>query len=124
MPNNLPSGEVRIQAHGAERDVVFCVTDPSASSILSVLKAAGIADDVLVYGVDGCPDTKAMDTEWQVHCNCSSVPQAEKHHRRRKELQNAGWRDAQQEIQISVKLVNTLILFLSTTFMIRNYLNY
>ena len=48
---SMPVMEDMIQAYGDEIDVAFGINDPSALGIISALEAAGMTDQVLVYGV-------------------------------------------------------------------------
>lgn len=45
---------------GEHIDAVMALNDPSALGAMAALDAAGILDDVIVYGVDGAPEAKMM----------------------------------------------------------------
>ena len=66
--------EDMIQAYGDDIDAAFGINDPSALGILSALEAAGMADDVLVYGVDGSPDAKAMIKDGKLTATSAQFP--------------------------------------------------
>ena len=66
--------EDMIQAYGDDLDAAFGINDPSALGILSALEAAGMADDVLVYGVDGSPDAKAMIKDGKLTATSAQFP--------------------------------------------------
>lgn len=63
-----------IQQYGDDIDVAFGINDPSALGILSALEAAGMTDDVLVYGVDGSPDAKAMIKDGKFTATSAQFP--------------------------------------------------
>lgn len=50
----------RILQEGVRFDAVFGNNDPTALGALAGLQMNGITDGVLIYGVDGSPDVKAM----------------------------------------------------------------
>jgi len=66
--------EDMIQAFGDDIDAAFGINDPSALGILSALEAAGMADRVLVYGVDGSPDAKAMIKDGKLTATSAQFP--------------------------------------------------
>lgn len=66
--------EDMIQAYGDDIDAAFGINDPSALGILSALEAAGMSDDVLVYGVDGSPDAKAMINDGKFTATSAQFP--------------------------------------------------
>jgi len=66
--------EDMIQAFGDDIDAAFGINDPSALGILSALEAAGMTDDVLVYGVDGSPDAKAMIKDGKLTATSAQFP--------------------------------------------------
>lgn len=66
--------EDMIQAYGDDIDAAFGINDPSALGILSALEAAGMADKVLVYGVDGSPDAKAMIKDGKLTATAAQFP--------------------------------------------------
>lgn len=45
---------------GVDFDVVMALNDPSAQGALAAMQARGRLQNVLVYGVDGSPETKAL----------------------------------------------------------------
>lgn len=45
---------------GEKIDVVMALNDPAALGAMAALEAYGLLDNVLVYGVDGAPEAKAM----------------------------------------------------------------
>ncbi|CUX37776.1 sugar ABC transporter substrate-binding protein [Clostridium sp. C105KSO13] len=56
-------------------DVIFGGNDPMALGALAALQKAGIAEGVLIYGVDGSPDFKAMVQEGYVTGTSSQSPE-------------------------------------------------
>jgi ribose transport system substrate-binding protein len=56
-------------------DVIFGGNDPMALGALAALQKAGIEDGVLIYGVDGSPDFKAMLQEGYVTGTSSQSPE-------------------------------------------------
>lgn len=72
---SMPVMEDMIQAYGDEIDVAFGINDPSALGIISALEAAGMTDQVLVYGVDGSPDGKAMIRDGKLTGTAAQFPE-------------------------------------------------
>ena len=72
---SMPVMEDMIQAYGDEIDVAFGINDPSALGIISALAAAGMTDQVLVYGVDGSPDGKAMIRDGKLTGTAAQFPE-------------------------------------------------
>jgi ribose transport system substrate-binding protein len=50
----------RLLARQDDIDIVMALNDPSAMGAIAALRNAGLLDRMLVYGVDGAPDTKEM----------------------------------------------------------------
>ena len=69
----MPVMENIIQAQ-PQIDVVMGVNDPTAMGALAALQAAGRADDVLIYGVDGAPDAKKMIKEGKITATAAQSP--------------------------------------------------
>jgi ribose transport system substrate-binding protein len=57
-----------------EFDVVMGVNDPTAMGALAALQAEGREKDVLIYGVDGSPDTKKMVKEGKITATVAQSP--------------------------------------------------
>ena len=55
-------------------DVVMGLNDPTAMGALAALEAAGRADDVLIYGVDGAPDAKQMVKDGRITATAAQSP--------------------------------------------------
>lgn len=55
-------------------DVVMALNDPSAMGALAALESEGRLNDVLVYGVDGSPDTKVMINESYMTATAAQSP--------------------------------------------------
>lgn len=55
-------------------DVVMGLNDPTAMGALAALEAAGRADGVLIYGVDGAPDAKKMVKEGKITATAAQSP--------------------------------------------------
>ena len=69
----MPVMENIIQAQ-PQIDVVMGLNDPTAMGALAALQAAGRADDVLIYGVDGAPDAKKMVKEGKITATAAQSP--------------------------------------------------
>lgn len=72
---SMPVMEDMIQAFGNEITVAFGINDPSALGIVSALEAAGMTKNVLVYGVDGSPDGKAMVRDGKLAGTAAQFPE-------------------------------------------------
>lgn len=55
-------------------DVVMGLNDPTAMGALAALEAAGRADDVLIYGVDGAPEAKQMIKDGKMTASAAQSP--------------------------------------------------
>ena len=66
--------EDMIQAYGDDIDAAFGINDPSALGIFSALEAAGMTEDVLIYGVDGSPDAKMMIKDGKLTATSAQFP--------------------------------------------------
>lgn len=55
-------------------DVVMALNDPSALGALAALEAENKLADVLVYGVDGTPDTKKLISECRMQATVAQSP--------------------------------------------------
>ncbi|MBN2625583.1 MAG: sugar ABC transporter substrate-binding protein [Spirochaetales bacterium] len=55
-------------------DVVMGLNDPTAMGALAALEAAGRADGVLIYGVDGAPDAKQMVKDGRITATAAQSP--------------------------------------------------
>lgn len=55
-------------------DVIVALNDPSALGAMAAFDAVGKLDDVLVYGVDGAPDAKAMIYEGKMTATVAQSP--------------------------------------------------
>lgn len=69
----MPVMENIIQAQ-PRIDVVMGLNDPTAMGALAALQAAGRADGVLIYGVDGAPDAKQMVKEGKITATAAQSP--------------------------------------------------
>ena len=56
-------------------DVVMALNDPSALGALAALEAQNKLNDVLVYGVDGTPETKRLISEGHMQATIAQSPQ-------------------------------------------------
>jgi len=57
-------------------DVVMALNDPAAMGAMAALQAAGRLDKVLVYGVDGVPETKEMIMQGHMMATAGQSPRA------------------------------------------------
>lgn len=55
-------------------DVIMALNDPSALGALAALESENMLEDVLVYGVDGTPDTKALIKEGRMQATVAQSP--------------------------------------------------
>lgn len=55
-------------------DCIMALNDPSALGALAALEAVGPFEDVLVYGVDGTPDTKRLIHEHRMRATVAQSP--------------------------------------------------
>lgn len=55
-------------------DVVISLNDPSAMGAMSALDAAGLLQEVLVYGIDGAPEAKRMIKEGKMQATIAQSP--------------------------------------------------
>jgi len=99
--------EDMIQAYGDEIDVAFGINDPSALGILSALEAAGMADDVLVYGVDGSPDAKAMIRDGKFTATAAQFPKQIGKIAAEQAYKVMAGETIEKEILVPVELVNS-----------------
>jgi len=72
---SMPVMEDMIQAYGEDINVAYGINDPSALGIISALEAAGMTGKVLVYGVDGSPDGKAMIKDGKLAGTAAQFPE-------------------------------------------------
>lgn len=72
---SMPVMEDMIQAYGNDITVAFGINDPSALGIISALEAANLTGNVLVYGVDGSPDGKAMVQDGKLTGTAAQFPE-------------------------------------------------
>lgn len=59
---------------GVEFDNVFCLNDLASVGVVAALDAAGMTDQVEVYGVDGSPDAKALISEGMMEATAAQFP--------------------------------------------------
>lgn len=59
---------------GTEFDSVFCLNDLASVGAVAALDAAGILDQVQVYGVDGSPDSKGLIKEGMMEATAAQFP--------------------------------------------------
>lgn len=57
-----------------EINVVMGLNDPTAMGALAALEAAGRAENVLIYGVDGAPDAKQMVKDGRITATAAQSP--------------------------------------------------
>ena len=57
-----------------EFDNVFCLNDLASVGVVAALDAAGMTDQVEVYGVDGSPDAKALISEGMMEATAAQFP--------------------------------------------------
>lgn len=69
----MPAMENIIQGQ-PEINVVMGLNDPTAMGALAALEAAGRADNVLIYGVDGAPDAKQMVKDGRITATAAQSP--------------------------------------------------
>ncbi len=67
-------GMETILRSGARVEAVMATNDPSATGVIAALDAAGAAEGVLVYGVDGAPYAKKMIAEGRMTATAAQSP--------------------------------------------------
>lgn len=70
----MPLMEVYLQEN-KDVDVVMALNDPSALGALAALETQGGLEDVLVYGVDGTPETKRLINEGRMQATVAQSPE-------------------------------------------------
>ena len=102
--------EDMIQAYGDDIDVAFGINDPSALGIYSALEAAGMANDVLIYGVDGSPDAKVMIKEGKLTATSAQFPKQIGVIAVEQAYKLLAGETIEKEILVPVELVNSVTL--------------
>lgn len=78
------SGELEVGAEvtadildkGMGFDVILGGNDPMALGALSVLQQRGLGEEILIYGIDGSPDSKAMINLGYMTGSCAQSPKS------------------------------------------------
>lgn len=71
----MPAMQDMLQDH-PEIDVVMALNDPAAMGAMAALQTVGRLDKVLVYGVDGVPETKEMIYQGHMMATAGQSPRA------------------------------------------------
>ena len=71
----MPAMQDMLKYH-PDIDVVMALNDPAAMGAMAALQAAGRLDKVLVYGVDGVPETKEMIMQGHMMATAGQSPRA------------------------------------------------
>lgn len=71
----MPVMQDLLKAH-PDIDVVMALNDPAAMGAMAALQTAGRLDKVLVYGVDGVPETKEMISQGHMMATAGQSPRA------------------------------------------------
>lgn len=99
--------EDMIQAYGDEIDVAFGINDPSALGIYSALEAAGMSEDVLIYGVDGSPDVKAMIKDGKITATAAQFPKEIGRVAVEQAYKKLAGESIEKEVLIPVEIINS-----------------
>lgn len=71
----MPAMQEMLKRH-PEIDVVMALNDPAAMGAMAALQTVGRLDKVLVYGVDGVPETKEMIYQGHMMATAGQSPRA------------------------------------------------
>ena len=71
----MPAMQAMLKRH-PEIDVVMALNDPAAMGAMAALQSGGRLDKVLVYGVDGVPETKEMIQQGHMMATAGQAPRA------------------------------------------------
>lgn len=69
----MPAMERMLERH-PEIDIVMSLNDPAAMGAMAAFRMAGRLDDVMIYGVDGVPETKEMIAEGHMTATAGQSP--------------------------------------------------
>lgn len=69
----MPAMEAMLREH-PEINIVMALNDPAALGAIAALQHAGRLDDVMVYGVDGVPETKEMIVNGRMTATAGQSP--------------------------------------------------
>ena len=98
-----------VQAYSDKIDAVFGINDPSALGIMSSLEAANLKD-VLLYGVDGSPDAKAMIKDGKITATSAQFPKEIGKIAVEQAYKHLSGEKIVEEILVPVELVNSATL--------------
>ena len=104
--DSMPVMEDMIQAFGDEITVAFGINDPSALGIIAALEANNMTDKVLVYGVDGSPDGKAMVANGKLTGTAAQFPEEMGKVAAEQAYKALAGEEIPKEILIDVEMVN------------------
>lgn len=71
----MPAMEGMLNRH-PEINIVMALNDPAAMGAIAALQSAGRLNDVLVYGVDGVPETKEMILQKRMTATAAQSPRS------------------------------------------------